>query len=484
MLIRKLLVSWIAFCCMSCGLRAELLVGTATADITPPLPAALSGQFSLRVARKVETPLEADVIAVEYRTGGVKRDAAVFVSCDLVLITHEVRDRVRKKVAEELSDLDPSKIILNATHTHTGPVTRRDVYAIPPGVLQVPRYIEFLVNRVSGAVIEAWKRRKPGSLSWGLGHAVVAYNRRAVYADGRARMYGRTDVPDFIGLEGYEDHDIGTLFFWNGDGRLAGILINVSCPAQEVESRSAVNADYWHPVRRKLRGRYGGGLCVVGTIGAAGDQSPHLMYRKGAEERMRHLRGLTRLEEIARRIVSAVEDTYAVVEADKHPDPLLIHKVAEVKLPMRIVTQKEYLRAKTEAEKARSAIKRDPRAAARLYTRMKWHERVVERFEAQKTDPKPTLPVELHAVRLGGAAVCTNRFELFTEYGIRIKARSRATQTIVIQLAGPATYLPTEKAVRGGHYSAEVESNLVGPQGGRILVDNTVALINSLWKAE
>jgi hypothetical protein len=51
---------------------------------------------------------------------------------------------------------------------------------------------------------------------------------------------------------------------------------------------------------------------VESSILAAGDQSPHLLVRKGAEERMRKLRGLTRLAEIARRIDVAWADVYFV----------------------------------------------------------------------------------------------------------------------------------------------------------------------------
>ncbi len=43
--------------------RAELLVGTATVDITPPLPVAVTGQFALRIAREAETPLTANIVA-------------------------------------------------------------------------------------------------------------------------------------------------------------------------------------------------------------------------------------------------------------------------------------------------------------------------------------------------------------------------------------------------------------------------------------
>ena len=89
--------------------------------------------------------------------------------------------------------------------------------------------------------------------------------------------------------------------------------------------------------------------------------------------------------------------------------------------------------------------------------------------------------MELHGIRLGDVAIATNVFELFTEFGIQIKARSRALQTFVIQLAGPGSYVPTGRAARGGGYSAIAESNLVGPEGGQVLTERTVELINSLW---
>ena len=461
---------------------AELLVGTASTSITPTEPVAVSGQFHLRIARSVESPVTASVVALESRQGGRSLDAAIMVSCDVVYVPPDLLELVRRQVHEHLPDLDTKKIFLGATHTHTAPVLAPGKYAIPKqGVVQVQRYRTFFAERVAEAIARAWNARKPGSVTWGLSHAVVAYNRRAVYADGSARMYGGTDVPAFRHLEGYEDHDVNTLFFWNDARKLIGVVVNVSCPAQEVESRTAVNADFWHPVRETLRERYGAELCVLGFTGAAGDQSPHLMYRKAADERMRGLRGLTRLEEIARRIVRAVDDAYETVKDDRRADVPLIHKVETIRLPMRLVTEAEYAEAKAACEQAAAQIEKDPKAADRAYRRMKWYEVTVERFERQKTDPQPTYEMELHVLRIGDAAVCTNPFELFTDYGIRIKARSKAVQTFVVQLVGRGHYLPTEKAVRGGHYSAVVHSSNVGPEGGQVLVDRTVELINSMW---
>jgi hypothetical protein len=347
-------------------------------------------------------------------------------------------------------------------------------YEIPrDGVIQPAEYAEFLAARVAGVIAKAWESRRPGRVGWGLGHAVVAQNRRSIYANGRAQMYGPTDRPDFRGIEGSEDQGVEVLLFWDGAGKLLATAVNVACPAQEVEGRSAVNADLWHEVRESLRARYGRDLLVLGWTGAAGDQSPHLMYRQRAEERMRALRGLTRLQELSRRIVAAWEEAYEGARKEQHPNAMLVHKVATIELPVRRVTETEAAEARAKVE----ALAKDPRNRRLVI----WHGDVVKRYERQEAGTTEPFAMELHAIRLGDVAIATNAFELFTEFGIQIKARSRAIQTFVIQLAGPGSYVPTARAARGGGYSAIAESNLVGPEGGQVLADRTVDLIDALW---
>jgi len=453
---------------------AELRVGGATVSITPDRPVALAGQMHTRVARNVESPATATALVLESVDGDKVIDQAVLVSCDLVAIENAVLERVRQLVKERCPGLAPQKIILNATHTHTAPVTAEGDYEIPKdGVIQPAEYAEFLAGRVAEAVAKAWSSRKPGRVGWGLGHAVVAQNRRAVYADGHAQMYGQTDRPDFRGIEGSEDQGVEVLFFWDLDGKLLATAVNVACPSQEVEGRSAVNADFWHEVRESLRAKHGKDLLVLAWTGAAGDQSPHLMYRKRAEERMRELRGLTRLQELARRIVSAWDEAHEGARKEQHADAVLVHKVATIEVPERAIT-------KAEADAARSKVETFSKQSGK-HTLIGWHQSVVDRYERQKSGSLDPFKMELHVIRLGDVAIATNVFELYTEFGIRIKAQSRALQTFLIQLAGPGSYLPTARAAAGGGYSAIPESNLVGPEGGQALVDQTVALINALW---
>ena len=90
---------------------------------------------------------------------------------------------------------------------------------------------------------------------------------------------------------------------------------------------------------------------------------------------------------------------------------------------------------------------------------------------------------EIHIVRFGDVAIATNPFELFLNYGNKIRARSKAKQTFLIQLScGADGYLPTEKAEKGGHYSANVSSGITGHEGGNLLVRSTLEHINKMFE--
>ncbi len=456
---------------------ATLYVGGASVSITPDMPVSLTGQMHTRIARKVESEVKATALVIESREADKTVDYAIFVSCDLVCIRGGILEAVRAQIKERLKEVDVNKIILNATHTHTAPTMVEGRYTLPAtGVMQPRKFVEFASQRIADIIVKAWNAKQPASAGWGLGHAVVAENRRALYSNGLARMYGRTNTKDFRGIEGYEDHGLEVLFFWNAKQELIATAINVACPAQAVEGRSAVNADFWHPVRETLRARYGKNLHVLTWAGAGGDQVPRSMYRKKSEERMRTLRGLTLLDEIARRIVVGWEEAYAGASKEKHTDPVLVHKVKTIELPLRIVTEEDYARVKKEV----AAYAKDPR---KVWIK-NWKQSVLDRYELQKSGKAKPYRMELHTLRLGDIAIGTNDFELFNDFGTQMKSRSPALQTFVIQLCGAGTYVPNKRATLGGSYSAVIESNIVGHKGGQVLTEQTIDSIKELFSAK
>jgi len=461
----------------------NILIGWASESITPQRPVALSGQFHVRISKYVHDPIMATALAIE-----TEDEQAIMVSCDLIRIEKPLQDKLRDLVKSKLPELDTSKLCLNGTHTHTAPEILESWYPAQGEEVMTPsEYTDFLLKRLSDAVIKSWHSRKPGGVSWGLGHAVVGHNRRVVYFDGSAQMYGSTNRADFASIEGYEDHSVDLLFLWDEKQKLTGVVINVACTSQVTESEYYVSADFWHEVRTEIRNRYSEELFVLAQCGAAGDQSPHLLLHGRAEENMRNKKGVSEREEIALRIANAVDDVLPLAKSDIRTNVPFKHIVQEINLPVRKVTAEEVKLAKLEYDRLMEEKSLNEKEFTGFFA-LNRNKSLIDRYEQQETNP--FYQMELHVIRLGDIAIATNPFEMFLDFGLRMKARSKALQTFVIQLACDcpgsfgAGYLPTAKAVGGGGYGAEVASNIVGPEGGQLLVDETVRLINGMWDSE
>ena len=97
-----LLATTLTFAAEAPASKARLWIGEATADITPPPPVALTGFQTVRLTQKIQTPLTANVLALESREGYRVIDQAILVSCDLCIITPGVQDAFRRVVAARL----------------------------------------------------------------------------------------------------------------------------------------------------------------------------------------------------------------------------------------------------------------------------------------------------------------------------------------------------------------------------------------------
>jgi hypothetical protein len=204
--------------------------------------------------------------------------------------------------------------------------------------MPAPEYREFAAQRIAEAVEQAWKGRKPGGVSFGLGRAVVGHNRLIAYANVHSRMYGKTDHPDFSHVEGYEDHSVNLLYTWDADRKLTGVVVNVACPSQ-VGAGSRISADFWHETRNELRSRLGKGLFVLPQCSAAGDQSPTVLVDKKAESRMQQLTGRSRRQEIAVRLADAVTSVLPIAETTIDFNLVFARHVEQVQITRRQLTE-------------------------------------------------------------------------------------------------------------------------------------------------
>ncbi|MFZ2657324.1 MAG: hypothetical protein WAX69_20480 [Victivallales bacterium] len=485
----------------------SILIGWSSRDVTPDRPVNLRGQFHMRIARTVKDPVTVTALSVSAKNAKDAKSSFIWVSCDTVGIPDSVLEMSRTKLGKLARDFPVENLVLNATHTHTAPESGGGWFPpVPKGVMKSEEYAEFFSDKIAEAAAESWNRRKHGFIAWGMGYAQIGHGRRAVYFDDlskrpdscelpgmktekNARMYGNTCDDKFDCIEGYADHSTHFLFTFDGSKKLTGAVINIACTAQETEGLEEISADFWHEARIALRKQYGEKLFVLAQSSAAGGLSPHLMFNKDAGKRMLELKGISSRQEIANRIKTAFDDVFPWASKDMKDNVEIKHLSETIGLPRRMITREEYFKAKKgllELEKIPPSKAKDADAGLRedsvVFARKRRCQRILQRYEEQNKNRNCRM--ELHVIRIGDIAFASNTFELFTDYGIRIQARSPATQTFVVQLCsgGRASYLPTELAEKGESYSACIYCNEVGHEGGDVLVEETVRQIKTMWK--
>lgn len=501
---------------------ATLNIGWSEKSITPEKKASLAGQFAERISEYVEKPVTVTCLVVEQ--GG---EQMILCSEDLVAVGWNVVKEVRARVAAANPEIDPMKIILASIHTHTAPTVPRTSrlndggepiatfrsllekelpagrkYVESANVTNNPdiatgaEMFELVVSQTVAAILEAWENRKAGAFSNAFGRAAVGMCRRAAYSDGSAQMWGDTNTAVFAELEGGNDSGIELLYMFDDDQKLTGIVANVACPAQCVQHRLFISPDYWGEVKVRLRKYFGEDIYLLALCSAAGDQCPVDLVRwvepesdlndpnckrsnppkRKADPSMFDLAGMRLAgRRVANEIIQVYEDGLDEVQKDAE----LAHTVMDCQLPLRRGTL-------AEAAAAKKAIReyiRDTEGDVDYnnVAQLQIHLGLLQRMDLQeKVD---VLPTEVHIMRLGTVAFATNPFELFLDYGNQIRARSAAEQTFLVQIAnGHEGYLPTEKAEKGGHYSAFISSGKVGHVGGEQLVRETLTEIRKLFK--
>jgi hypothetical protein len=488
---------------------ADLRAGWGTADITPRRTSELFGQYYRRVARSVRDPLGVTVLALEQRRDGSPVAQAIFVSCDQAMVGPDLIDAVRGRLRTAIPDFDASRLVVSATHTHCAPTSYDSLkwWRHDPALLQPEEYRDVLRDGIVSAASAAWSSRVPSAVGSALGHASVGHCRRPHYLDGSSEMYGATDRPDFINLEAGDDDTIGVTGTWDASGRLSGLVVNVACPSQVMEATYVVTADLFGEMRRRVGEALGRPLPVLCHVGAAGDQAPRDLTQP-------HRGGPTYWDEagmveLGGRLARAVAEALPKAEAARSSDVVLRHEVLSLRLPLRMVNIAEYARAAAELAALAAREPADDTAPESAYARfvartqereklpvpgpyddknddfvlMRNLEAVVQKFRHQQQH-EPVFPAEIHVLRIGDLALSTSPFELYLDYGLRIRARCPAALTLHVQLScGEGGYLPTARAVSAGGYGALVANGTVGPEGGQLLVESILEALRRLFPA-
>ncbi len=144
-----------------------LSAGVASAIITPPVGTPMEG-YSARqgVSQGVHDDLHARALVLDDGATTV-----ALVSCDLLGVDRRLVAQARA-LAAETTGIEPSNILIAATHTHAGPVgLRLDVNEA---------LVQLTARHIAGAIAMAHRARRPAVLKVGRTQVdSVAQNRRA-----------------------------------------------------------------------------------------------------------------------------------------------------------------------------------------------------------------------------------------------------------------------------------------------------------------
>lgn len=245
-------------------------VGVASRKLTPPGPIWLAG-YANRTAPSdgVAQDIFGKGLALDDGAGG----RLVIVTLDLIGVPAALRTSTEKAAAEKFG-LKPHEILLNASHTHSGPQVSPDRMVLerafsqnakPADVAAVNTFEIFLRDTVVDLIGESLRTAAPARLEYSSARAGFAMNRRRPEPNGTI-----TNNPYPAGPV---DHEVPVLKVTGGDGRPRAILFGYACHNTTL-SGSKVSGDYAGHAQHFLEASYPGATALF-LMGCAGDQNPY-----------------------------------------------------------------------------------------------------------------------------------------------------------------------------------------------------------------
>lgn len=395
----------------------RLKLGTAKIDITPAFALPLAG-FKERegIFEGVDHRLYARIYYFENESSDGNR-SALLVTADLIWWGDDCVDGLRNLLKNRYG-LEPSSVILHATHTHSGPQT--SVRFTTPLGLRDERYIGQLKERLLEGIEEARSRLELVTIHRGTGHCGFGIYRRK-QVDGVFVM-----APD---ESGPTDPEVSVVRFCGESGNTKALLVHFAChPTTTMDNR--VSSEY-PGVAVELIEQALGGDTVAGFLqGCCGDIRPNLVrngdFFRGTDADVRTLG-----DQLAEVVLNVLERPMRTLRAGT-----LRSKRLHVPLPFRELPDLEELYEKSGS----SGLVGE------------WSRLLLSETERLKE----SLPIELSLLELAdGLSFLAMNGEVVVEYGLFIKEQFTRQVLPVPYSNGMIGYVPTAMQVGEGGYEAE-----------------------------
>lgn len=463
-----------------------LRAGAAVAPITPPLGTPLAGHFEERRAERVDDELTARALVLDDGAAPL-----ALVVCDLIRLPGHAVAAAREAVAAR-GGIAAERVMISATHTHTGPVTatgRGDPGERPllaaggdPATAALipadadPGYVDWVAGRIADAVAVAHARLRPARLAVGTSEvAGVCFNRRYRMRDGTVVFNPGAGNPDVRGAVGPVDPTVTALLVETRDGAPLALWANLALHYVGTDDERAISADYYGEFARAVRRLLGDDCVGLLTNGASGDVNAIDL------EQAVPARRAARARLVARAVAAAAVN--AALPGRRHEVPLLAAERVPLTLQRCPISAGDVaLAAAIRDRPAGAAV--EP-AAFGFVVGQPIPDRQARTYagEVLALAAMPTAgSTEIQVVRVGDLALVALPGEIFVGLGLAIKAASPFAPTAIVGLANDHVgYVPTAAAfAEGGYETWRTRISWTAPGAGEAMVATALERLRQL----
>lgn len=388
------------------------MAGVGRADITPKGPLWLAGYGSRDHASEgTLQPIWVKSLALKDEEG----KTVVLVTSDILGFPKGMSDAIRDRLQKELG-LAREQIILNSSHTHSGPVLRDSLYPIYPlneqEIARIEEYSKGFEEHVFGAVRDALKSLAPAKLSAGNGICRFAVNRRE---------NKEAAILDAFALKGPSDHAVPVLKVEREDGSLLAAVFGYACHNTTL-CEYAWCGDYAGFAQSELETAHPGTTAMF-FEGCGADQNP--LPR----------RSVAIAKQYGRTLAAAVEQV--LEDPMRSLAPAIRTAYIEVELALTTPPTREELAKIIEGEAS------------------VFHKRAAKQFLADLDQGKPlrtTYPYPVQMWRLGDQTIVALGGEIVIDYTVFIK-QLLGRETFVMGYSNDLmSYIPSLRVLKEGGY--------------------------------
>ncbi len=214
--------------------------GLARVCITPDKPLWLQGYGSQSRFKPFAGKLN-DLFAKAMAIEDARGERAILITLDLCVLRAAEANVLFERLVKA-TGLERRQILVNLSHTHSGPIFGpSDVSRVPmPEEVKetTMAYTERLYGQIADVAVAAMADLKPATLGWGTGKCDFVRNRRLYHADGSYRGMGPN-------ADKYVDNAVPVLCVTAPGGKLRAIVFGCAChPVTLGDDNLKLSGDY------------------------------------------------------------------------------------------------------------------------------------------------------------------------------------------------------------------------------------------------